>query len=30
VQAPLEDLKSSHLQASPQRLHGRFLHITGG
>jgi endopolyphosphatase len=24
----LEDLESSHLQASSQRLHGRFLHIT--
>jgi hypothetical protein len=30
LQVSLEDLKSSHLQASSQRLHGRFLHITGG
>lgn len=30
LQVPLEDLKSSHLQASSPspRLHGRFLHIT--
>jgi hypothetical protein len=30
LQASLEDLKSSHLQTSSQRLHGRFLHISGG
>jgi hypothetical protein len=30
LQVPLEDLESSHPQASSQQLHGRFLHITGG